>query len=139
MTADVLNPRRWWILAIVLMAECMDLLDGTVVNIAAPAIHRDLHASSTQLQWIVGGYALAIALALITGGRLGDLFGRRRMFLLGVGAFTAASLLCGLAPTSSTLIAARLAQGMGGAMMLPQGLGLLRESFPQAEMPKVFA
>jgi EmrB/QacA subfamily drug resistance transporter len=136
--SDVLNPRRWWILAVVLMAECMDLLDGTVVNIAAPAIHRDLHASATQLQWIVGGYALAIAVVLITGGRLGDLFGRRRMFLIGVAAFTSASLLCGLAPSSETLIAARLAQGVGGAMMLPQGLGLLRESFPEAEMPKVF-
>ncbi|MEA2147892.1 MAG: hypothetical protein QOG59_3479 [Solirubrobacteraceae bacterium] len=135
---EQLNPRRWWILAVVLMAECMDLLDGTVVNIAAPAIHRDLHASDTQLQWIVGGYALAIALALITGGRLGDLFSRRRMFLIGVSAFTTASLLCGVAPTSATLIAARLAQGVGGALMLPQGLGLLRESFPQADMPKVF-
>jgi EmrB/QacA subfamily drug resistance transporter len=136
---DHLNPRRWWILAVVLMAECMDLLDGTVVNIAAPAIHRDLHASATQLQWIVGGYALAIALALITGGRFGDLFGRRRMFLIGVSAFTIASLLCGFAPTSATLIIARLAQGAGGALMLPQGMGLLRESFPSEEMPKVFA
>ena len=134
-----LNPRRWWILAIVLMAECMDLLDGTVVNIAAPAIHRDLHATATQLQWIVGGYALAIALALITGGRLGDLFGRRRMFLLGVAGFTTASLLCGIAPTSTTLVLARLAQGIGGAMMLPQGMGLLRDAFDQTEMPKVFA
>jgi EmrB/QacA subfamily drug resistance transporter len=76
---------------------------------------------------------------LVTGGRLGDLFGRRRMFLLWVAAFTTASLLCGLAPTSATLIIARLAQGVGGAMMLPQGLGLLRETFPPEEMPKVFA
>src|SRR5947209_10171213 len=117
MTADVLNPRRWWILAIVLMAECMDLLDGTVVNIAAPAIRRDLHASATQLEWILGGYSLAIALGLITGGRLGDLFSRRRMFLIGVAGFPAASLLCGLAPGSASRIAARLAQGASGAMV----------------------
>jgi EmrB/QacA subfamily drug resistance transporter len=133
------NPRRWLILAVVLMAECMDLLDGTVVNIAAPAIHRDLGASASALQWIVGGYALAIAVGLITGGRLGDIFGRRRMFLIGVGGFTLASLLCGLAPSTGALIASRLLQGAAGAMMLPQGLGLLRESFAGEEMSKVFA
>jgi EmrB/QacA subfamily drug resistance transporter len=134
----VLNPRRWWILAVVLMAECMDLLDGTVVNIAAPAIHRDLGTSTTALQWIVGGYALAIAVCLITGGRLGDIYGRRRMFLIGAAGFTAASVLCGAAPSTGVLIAARLLQGGFGAFMLPQGLGLLRESFPPDEMPKVF-
>jgi EmrB/QacA subfamily drug resistance transporter len=132
------NPRRWWILAVVLMAECMDLLDGTVVNIAAPAIHRDLGTSSTALQWIVGGYALAIAVSLVTGGRLGDLYGRGQMFLAGVAGFTLASLLCGVAPSTGTLIAARLLQGAAGALMLPQGLGLLREAFPSEEMSKVF-
>ncbi len=132
------NPRRWWILAVVLMAECMDLLDGTVTNIAAPAIHRDLGTSTTALQWIVGGYALAIAVCLITGGRLGDIYGRRRSFLVGVAGFTVASLLCGIAPSTGTLIGARLLQGVFGALMLPQGLGLLRESFPAEEMPKVY-
>jgi EmrB/QacA subfamily drug resistance transporter len=132
------HPRRWLILAVVLMAECMDLLDGTVVTIAAPAIHRDLHASPTALQWIVGGYPLAIAVVLITGGRLGDIVGRRPMFLAGVAGFTAASVLCGAAPSTGALIAARLLQGGAGALMLPQGLGLLRESFPAEEMPKVF-
>ncbi|HZU40107.1 MAG TPA: MFS transporter [Solirubrobacteraceae bacterium] len=132
------HPRRWLILAVVLMAECMDLLDGTVVNVAAPVIHRDLGTSSTGLEWIVGGYALAVAVGLVTGGRLGDIAGRRRTFLAGVAGFTLASLLCGLAPSTGTLIAARLLQGAAGALMLPQGLGLLRESFAPGEMAKVF-
>jgi EmrB/QacA subfamily drug resistance transporter len=132
------HPKRWLILFVVLAAECMDLLDGTVVNVAAPTIHHDLHASSTALQWIVGGYALALAVGLLTGGRLGDLFGRRRMFLIGATGFTAASTLCGFAPTTGVLIAARLAQGLAGAMMLPQGFGVLRQVFAADELPKAF-
>src|SRR5580700_7353284 len=77
------HPKRWLILFVILAAECMDLLDGTVVNVAAPTIHNTLHTSSTALQWIIGGYALALAVGLLVGGRLGDLFGRRRMFLIG--------------------------------------------------------
>ncbi len=132
------HPRRWLILFVILAAECMDLLDGTVVNVAAPTIHHDLNASSTELQWIVGGYAVALAVGLLIGGRLGDLFGRRRMFLIGATGFTAASTLCGLAPTTGVLIAARLAQGLFGAMMIPQGLGVIREVFPADELPKAF-
>jgi EmrB/QacA subfamily drug resistance transporter len=132
------NPNRWRILFVVLAAECMDLLDGTVVNVAAPTIHRNLHASSTALQWIIGGYALALAVGLLTGGRLGDLFGRRRMFLVGVIGFTAASTACGLAPTTGVLVASRLVQGLAGAMMIPQGLGVIREAFPPDELPKAF-
>ena len=132
------NPNRWRILFVILAAECMDLLDGTVVNVAAPTIHRSLHASSTALQWIIGGYALALAVGLLTGGRLGDLFGRRRMFLVGVVGFTAASAACGLAPTTGALVAARLVQGLAGAMMIPQGLGLIREVFAPDELPKAF-
>ncbi len=132
------HPRRWLILFVILAAECMDLLDGTIVNVAAPTIHDDLGTSSTALQWIIGGYPLAIAVGLITGGRLGDLFGRRRLFVLGAAGFTAASVLCGLAPSTGTLIAARLLQGAAGALMLPQGLGILREVFPADELPKAF-
>ncbi len=132
------NPDRWRILFVILAAECMDLLDGTVVNVAAPTIHRSLHASSTALQWIIGGYALALAVGLLTGGRLGDLFGRRRMFLVGVVGFTAASAACGLAPNTGMLVAARLVQGLAGAMMIPQGLGVIREVFPPDELPKAF-
>jgi EmrB/QacA subfamily drug resistance transporter len=133
------HPKRWLILLVVLAAECMDLLDGTVINVAAPTIHHDLHASSTSLQWIVGGYALALAVGLLTGGRLGDLFGRRRMFLVGAIGFTAASTACGLAPSTEVLIAARLGQGLAGAMMIPQGLGIIREVFPPEDLPKAFA
>ena len=131
-------PRRWLILAVILAAECMDLLDATVVNVAAPAIHRELHTSSTGLQWIVGGYAFSIAVGLMTGGRLGDLFGRRRMFIIGAIGFTTASLLCGIAPNTGTLIAFRLVQGLAAAVMLPQGLGVIREVFPADELPKAF-
>jgi EmrB/QacA subfamily drug resistance transporter len=132
------NPNRWRILFVILAAECMDLLDGTVVNVAAPSIHRNLHASSTALQWIIGGYALALAVGLLTGARLGDLFGRRRMFLIGVIGFTAASTACGLAPTTDVLVASRLVQGLAGAMMIPQGLGVIREVFEPDELPKAF-
>lgn len=130
--------RRWLILAVILAAECMDLLDATIVNVAAPAMRNDLHASSTALQWIVGGYALAVACGLIIGGRLGDLYGRRRMFLLGTLGFTTASLLCAIAPTTGALVAFRLAQGAAAAVMLPQGLGVIREVFPPKEMGKAF-
>src|SRR5215208_7267208 len=92
------HPNRWSILALILAVECMDLLDGTIVNVAAPAIRGDLGAGLSALQWIAGGYALTFAVGLITGGRLGDTYGRRRLFLLGVPGFATASLLCGLAP-----------------------------------------
>jgi EmrB/QacA subfamily drug resistance transporter len=136
--ANNANPKRWLILFVILAAECMDLLDGTVVNVAAPTIHRTLHTSSTALQWIIGGYALALSVGLLTGGRLGDLFGRRRMFLIGAVGFTLASTACGLAPNTGWLVAARLIQGLAGAMMIPQGLGVIREVFPADEIPKAF-
>src|ERR1700684_2179044 len=88
------NPRRWTILALVLVAECMDLLDGTIVNVAAPTIRRALHSGTTELQWIIGGYALAFAVGLITGARLGDIYGRRRLFVMGGLGVGAASLAC---------------------------------------------
>jgi EmrB/QacA subfamily drug resistance transporter len=135
---QVPHPKRWLILFVILAAECMDLLDGTVVNVAAPTIHHDLQASATALQWIVGGYPLALAVGLLIGGRLGDLFGRRRMFLVGAAGFTAASTVCAFAPTTAILIGARLAQGLFGAMMIPQGLGVLREVFSAEELPKAF-
>lgn len=133
------GPRNpWLVLGVVLAAECMDLLDGTVVNVAAPTIHHTLHTSSTALQWIIGGYPLALAVGLLVGGRLGDLFGRRAMFLIGVIGFTLASTACGLAPSTGVLIGARLCQGLAGAMMIPQGLGLMREVFPPDDLKKAF-
>jgi len=141
--ADTADPtfyqRRWLILAVVLAAECMDLIDSTVVNVAAPPIARDFHASSTVLEWIVSGYPLAISVGLIMGGRLGDLVGRRIMFLIGCTGFVLASTLCGFSPDAGTLIAARLIQGAFAAMMLPQGFGVLREVFPADEQQKAFA
>src|SRR4051794_355906 len=98
------HPRRWLILALILVVECMDLLDGTIVNVAAPSIQQDLHANLSALQWIAGGYALSFAIGLVTGGRLGDIYGRRRMFLIGVAGFTAASALCGAAGPAGGLV-----------------------------------
>ncbi|MGO4452579.1 MFS transporter [Arthrobacter sp. RAF14] len=129
---------RWLILGVMLAAEIMDLLDSTIVNVAGPDLERSLGASSLGLQWVIGGYALTLGAGLILGGRLGDRFGRRAMFLLGLGAFTGASLLCAAAPTTEILIAVRLVQGFAGALLLPQGLGLLRENFSGAELAKVF-
>jgi EmrB/QacA subfamily drug resistance transporter len=138
-TAEAVYQHRWLILAIVLAGECMDLIDSTVVNVAAPPIARDFHASSAQLEWILSGYPLAISVGLILGGRLGDLYGRRMMFLLGAAGFTLASALCGASPNAGVLIAARLVQGGFSAMMLPQGFGVLRETFPADERQKAFA
>ena len=133
------NPRRWFVLAVMLTAEIMDLLDSTVVNVAGPSLRRDLGASPTALQWIIGGYPLALGAGLILGGRLGDRFARRRMFLVGLAGFTLASLVCGLAPSVGVLITARLVQGAFGAVLLPQGFGLIRSVFPPEEFGKAFA
>ena len=93
----------------ILVAEIMDLLDGTIVNIAAPSIQADLGGSNSVLQWTIAGYTLAFAVMLITGGRLGDIVGRRRMFVIGAGGFMLASVACGLAPNVELLLAARVA------------------------------
>jgi EmrB/QacA subfamily drug resistance transporter len=132
------HPRRWLILFVILAAECMDLLDATIVNVATPSIRADLHATSSALQWIVGGYALAFSVGLVTGGRLGDIFGRRRLFLIGAAGFTAASMACGLASSPGMLIAFRLVQGAFGALMIPQGFGVVKEVFSVEELPKAF-
>ncbi|MFJ5290172.1 MFS transporter [Streptomyces sp. NPDC088348] len=121
-----------------LVAEIMDLLDASIVNVAGLALEKSLGATSVGLQWVIGGYALTLGAGLVLGGRLGDRYGRRRMFLIGLGSFTAASLLCATAPNIGTLITFRLIQGAAGAMLLPQGLGLLRENFTGAELTKVF-
>jgi EmrB/QacA subfamily drug resistance transporter len=142
MTSDsqtVSDPRRWWILAVMLTAEIMDLLDSTIVNVAGPSLRRDLGASPSQLQWIIGGYALALGASLVLGGRLGDRYGRRTMFLIGLVSFTAASLLCAVAPSNDWLITFRLVEGVAAAMLLPQGFGLIRQAFPPEEFGKAFA
>ncbi|KOT55032.1 MULTISPECIES: MFS transporter [Streptomyces] len=130
--------RRWIALAVVLTAAFMDLVDATIVNIAIPSIQRDTGASFGAIQWITAGYALAFAVGLITGGRLGDIHGRRRLFLLGMGGFTAASALCGLAAGPDMLIAARVLQGAMAALMVPQVLAIIHVTFPPHERGKVF-
>ncbi|MBT2233822.1 MFS transporter [Nonomuraea sp. NEAU-A123] len=138
--ASEVQPYRWrWVaLFVILAAEVMDLLDALVTSIAAPTIQKDLGGSSSMVQWLVAGYTLAMAVGLITGGRLGDLYGRKRMFVIGALGFTAASLLCGVAANPEMLIASRVVQGLFGAVMLPQGLGLIKEMFPPKEMGKAF-
>ncbi|MBH1935338.1 MFS transporter [Streptomyces sp. AV19] len=116
----------------------MDLVDVTIVNIAMPSISKDLGASFSVLQWITEGYALAFAAGLITGGRLGDIFGRRRIFLLGMSGFTVASMLCGVAADPHVLVASRILQGGTAALMVPQVLAIVHSTFPAHERGKVF-
>jgi EmrB/QacA subfamily drug resistance transporter len=130
---------RWLVLTVVLIAEMMDLFDSTIVNVAGPTLAEKLGASNSDLQWVIGGYALALGSGLILGGRLGDRFGRRNMFLFGLAGFTLASLLCAVAPAIGALIVLRFIQGFLGAMLLPQGFGLIREAFPPQEFGKAFA
>ncbi|WP_320777143.1 MFS transporter [Streptomyces sp. CRN 30] len=132
------DRRRWFALAIVMTAAFMDLVDVTIVNIAIPAIQRDMGATLGQIQWITAGYALAFAAGLITGGRLGDIHGRKRLFLIGIGGFTAASALCGLAVGPETLVAGRFLQGAMAALMVPQVLSIVHATFPAHERGKVF-
>ncbi|MFF7053512.1 MFS transporter [Streptomyces griseorubiginosus] len=132
------DRRRWFALAIVMTAAFMDLVDVTIVNIAIPSIRQDAGASVSQIQWITAGYALAFAAGLITGGRLGDIHGRKRLFLVGIGGFTLASALCGFAANPEMLVAARILQGGMAAMMVPQVLSIVHATFPAHERGKVF-
>src|SRR3954449_5077247 len=122
------GPGRWILLATVL-GSSVAMLDSTVVNVALPALGRDLGADIAGLQWTVNAYTLTLAGFILLGGSLGDRFGRRRIFLVGVVSFTAASLLCGLAPNTATLVAARAVQGVGGALLAPGSLAILQASF----------
>ena len=121
--------RSWLMLAVLLLGQFMCLLDVFVVNVAMPSIGAGLHASGASLQLVVGGYTIAYAMLLITGARLGDRFGRRRMYLAGVIIFTAASLACALAPDSQILIAFRFVQGAGAAMLIPQVFSIIQLTF----------
>jgi EmrB/QacA subfamily drug resistance transporter len=136
--AAPLHPRRWLAFAVALAAAMMDLIDASVANTAAPRIRADLGGSYADLQWIAAAYTLAMAVMLLTGARLGDMFGRRRMLLVGVGGFTAASLACAAAPSPEALIVCRALQGGLGAVMVPQVFGLIRDLFAPAEMGKAF-
>jgi EmrB/QacA subfamily drug resistance transporter len=130
-----LDPRRWRALPIVLIGSFLAFLDFFIVNIALPAMRTDLGASPAQLQFIVAAYGIAFGSALIMGGRLGDIFGRKRVFLIGLGGFTIASELCGLSPTPETLIACRVAQAICAAAVTPQVLAIIRVEFATSERP----
>jgi EmrB/QacA subfamily drug resistance transporter len=132
------DPRRWKALAVCLVAGFMTLLDVSIVNVALPSIEKGLGASPSDLQWVVSGYALTFGLVLVPSGRLGDATGRRRMFVAGVVVFGAASLLCGMATSSSLLVAARLLQGIGGGLLNPQVSGLIQALFHGRERAKAF-
>ena len=127
------DARRWLMLPVVLLAMFMAGFDIWVVNVAAPSLQRDLHVSDAALQLIVGGYAFMYASGMVTGGRLGDLLGYRRLFMIGVASFAVASLLCGLAQSPAELVTARLLQGLTGAVMVPQVLALITATFPVPE------
>jgi EmrB/QacA subfamily drug resistance transporter len=129
---------RWHALTVSLFAAFMTLLDVSIVNVALPSIERDLGASAASAQWVVSGYALAFGLVLVPAGRLGDVLGRRRMFLVALAAFVATSALSGAAPTIGLLIAARLLQGVAGGMLIPQNSGLIQELFGGAERGRAF-
>jgi EmrB/QacA subfamily drug resistance transporter len=124
------DRRRWMALAVVCLAQLMIVLDTTIVNVALPAIQRDLHFSQGTLTWVVDAFLITFGSFLLLAGRLGDLVGRKRVFLAGVGLFTAASLLCGLAPSQGFLIAARFVQGIGGALSASVILAIIVTEFP---------
>ena len=125
--------KKWWTLAAVAFGLFMIMLDNTVVNVALPSIQRDLDMKLSELEWIVSGYALTFAALMLIGGKLADAYGRRLIFVIGIAVFTLASLACGLASTGEVLIAARVAQGVGAAMMNPATLSIIAVTFPARE------
>jgi EmrB/QacA subfamily drug resistance transporter len=130
------DARSWWTLVAAALGLGLNVLDGTIVNVALPSIQRDLHSSFSTVQWVVNAYLLSFAILVATGGRLGDILGRRRIFLLGVGVFAAASAGCGVAPDNTVLLVGRVIQGAGAALMIPATLALIVTNFPPALVPR---
>ena len=137
-SADSPDPGRWASLAVVLTGAFLAALDFFIVNVSIPAIRTSLRATFAEVQLIIASYGLTYAVFLISGGRLGDIYGRRKMFVWGVTAFTGASVLCGLAPTPVFLIGARALQGISGALLFPQVLSIIQVTFPQRERATAF-
>ena len=127
------SARGRWVLLATVLGSALAFIDATVVNIALPSIGRDLNADAAGLQWTVNGYALSLAALVLLGGSLGDRFGRKRVFMIGIAWFAVASLLCGLAPSIGLLIAARVLQGIGGALLTPGSLAILEASFDRED------
>jgi EmrB/QacA subfamily drug resistance transporter len=125
--------RKWWTLGALSFALFMIMLDNTIVNVALPAIQKDLGIGVSELEWTVTAYALTFAVLLLTGGKLGDLYGRRRIFTIGLIVFTASSLACGLSSSATELIAARAVQGVGSALMMPATLSIITATFAARE------
>jgi EmrB/QacA subfamily drug resistance transporter len=128
--------RRWWALGAMCFALFMIMLDNTVVNVALPSIQRSLNASTSSLEWTVNAYTLSFAVLLVTGGRLGDLFGRRKVFIAGVVIFASASAAIGFSPNDTWLVAWRAVQGVGSALMMPATLSIITNAFPPQERGK---
>lgn len=125
-----------WVLAAAIIASGMGFMDGTIVNVALPVIQRELDATAVDALWIVESYALLLAALILVGGSLGDHYGRRNIFMVGIAIFTIASVWCGLSPSSESLIAARTVQGVGGALMIPGSLAIISSSFSQEDRGK---
>src|ERR1700710_2902434 len=125
------DRRRWLALAVIVAAQFMVVLDVAIVNVALPAIKSDLHFSQPSLQWVISAYAIFFGGFLLLGGRLGDILGRRRVFMSGLSLFTMSSLLCGIAWSEQSLIAFRALQGLGGALLAPAALSILITTFSE--------
>ncbi|WP_026793160.1 MFS transporter [Pleomorphomonas oryzae] len=139
LSSPAARPSLMAVLAVVLMADVLDLVDGTLTSIAAPAIAHDLGGGPAFISWLGTAYTLALGVFLVLGGRLGDRFGQRRLFLLGMAGFTLASLVCGLSLTPGMLIGARFVQGAFGALLIPQGMAILTTLFSRAELGIAFS
>src|SRR5258708_39732367 len=133
------DARRWLMLVVVLSAALVVVLDTFIVNVALPSIQRSLHASFANLQLVVAGYTLAFAVLLVTGGRMGDLYGRKRMFVVGMAGFTLFSGCCGLAPTAVLLCIFRIVQGVAAALMFPQVVSFIQVNFEADERARAFS
>ncbi|WP_326826768.1 MFS transporter [Streptosporangium sp. NBC_01756] len=132
------SRRMWAILGLVLLADAIDVIDGTITNIAAPTIARELNGGESLIKWLGPAYMLAMGVLLLTGGRLGDKYGQRRLFLIGMGGFTLASAVIGFSPDPVLLIAARVAQGAFGALLIPQGMAIMTKAFSRDMLAKAF-
>ncbi|MEU6094757.1 MFS transporter [Streptomyces sp. NPDC047079] len=137
-TARVSSRRMWAILGLVLVVDALDVIDGTITNIAAPTIAADLHGGVSLIKWLGPAYMIAMGVLLLVGGRLGDKFGQRKLFLLGIGGFTLASALAGFAPDPILIIIARIAQGAFGALLIPQGMAIMTKVFSPEMLAKAF-
>jgi EmrB/QacA subfamily drug resistance transporter len=131
-----LSNRLRAILAVVLIADVLDLMDSTITNIAAPSIVRDIGGGESLIKWLGASYALAMGVLLVVGGRLGDRYGKKRLFLIGIAGFVAASAVCGLSVDPAMLIGGRLVQGGFGALLIPQGIGILLATFSREQIPR---